>query len=213
MNNLKSVLLTGIVFCSVSLSAQPASSALKLKRSDGFFGVHFDLHASEDITDAGKSLTHAMIDTFLSRVRPDFVQIDCKGHPGISSYPTKVGYHLKGFDKDPLQLWREVTEKNHVALFMHFSGIIDRKVVQEHPDWAIIQSDGEQSKSNVSFFSPYLDTQMIPQLKELSRDYHVDGAWIDGECWALQPDYGKASLERFTRETGLTEIPRSAADR
>ena len=213
MKNLKSFLLIGIVISNASLYAQTGNSAQKLKRADCFFGVHFDLHASEDITDAGKTLTYAMIDTFLTRVRPDFIQVDCKGHPGISSYPTKVGYHVKGFEKDPLKLWREVTEKNHVALFMHFSGIIDVKVVNEHPDWAIIQTNGERSKQNVSFFSPYLDTYMIPQLKELSGDYKVDGAWIDGECWALQPDYGKASLERFTKETGITEIPHSPSDK
>jgi hypothetical protein len=213
MKNLKTFLLIGLVISNASLYAQTEISAQKLKRSDCFFGVHFDLHASEDITDAGKTLTYAMIDTFLTRVRPDFIQVDCKGHPGISSYPTKVGYHVKGFEKDPLKLWREVTEKNHVALFMHFSGIIDVKVVNEHPDWAVIQANGERNKQNVSFFSPYLDTYMIPQLKELSRDYKVDGAWIDGECWALQPDYGKASLDRFTKETGITDIPHSTSDK
>ena len=70
-----------------------------LKRADCSFGVHFDLHASEDITDAGKTLTAEMIDTFLTRVNPDFIQIDCKGHPGISSYPTQVGYHVTSFGK------------------------------------------------------------------------------------------------------------------
>lgn len=213
MNNLKSFLLIGIVFSNATLSAQNGKSVQKLKRSDCFFGVHFDLHASEDITDAGKTLTYAMIDTFLTRVRPDFIQIDCKGHPGISSYPTKVGYHVNGFEKDPLKLWREVTEKNHTSLFMHFSGVIDVKVVQQHPDWAVILANGEKSKQNVSFFSPYLDMYMIPQLKELSSEYRVDGAWIDGECWALQPDYGKASLDRFTKETGIAEIPHSASDK
>ncbi len=185
---------------------------VKLKRADCFFGIHFDLHASEDITDAGKTLTAEMIDTFLLKVRPDFIQIDCKGHPGISSYPTKVGYHVKGFDKDPLKLFREVTEKDHVSLFTHFSGVIDQKVVKEHPDWAIVKADGERSKEKTSFFSPYLDTYMIPQLKELS-DYKVDGAWIDGECWAVEPDYGEASLAQFTKETGITEIPRKTTDR
>jgi len=192
--------------------AQNQKSPVKLKRADCFFGIHFDLHASEDITDAGKTLTAEMIDTFLLKVRPDFIQIDCKGHPGISSYPTKVGYHVKGFEKDPLKLWREITEKDKVALFMHFSGVIDYKVVKEHPAWAIIKANGEASKEKTSFFSPYLDTYMIPQLKELS-DYKVDGAWIDGECWAVEPDYGKASLDRFTKETGITEIPRKQTDK
>lgn len=202
-----------LILTSFTLVAQPAAKTVKLKRADSYFGVHFDLHASEEITDAGKTLTYEMVDTFLDRVKPDFVQIDCKGHPGISSYPTRVGFHVKGFEKDPLALWRKVTNDNNVGLFMHFSGVWDNKVVKEHPDWAVVKASGEKSTQKVSFFSPYLDTYMIPQLKELSRDYGVDGAWIDGECWAVEPDYGKASLERFTKETGITEIPKSSADK
>jgi len=164
---------------SISCLVNQAQNQVKLKRADCFFGVHFDLHAIEDITDAGKTLTTEMtemIDTFLTKVRPDFIQIDCKGHPGISSYPTKVGYHVKGFEKDPLRVWRNATEKNKVALFMHYSGVWDGKACTEHPDWAIIKANGDRSTQKTSFFSPYLDELMIPQLKELSSDYHVDGA-------------------------------------
>jgi hypothetical protein len=189
-----------------------AQNPEKLRRSDCFFGVHFDLHASENITDAGKTLTEAMVDTFLAKVRPDFIQIDCKGHPGISSYPTKVGYHVKGFQKDPLKLWRVVTERNKVGLYMHFSGVWDGKVVQEHPDWAVVKPNGERSTQKVSFFSPYLDTYMIPQLKELSGDYHVDGAWIDGECWAVEPDYGEKALKAWKLYSGIDQIPRKKED-
>jgi len=212
MNKLKLSILILFGFSGLVTIAQTEKSTGKLKRADCFFGVHFDLHASEDITDAGKTLTPEMIDTFLIKVRPDFIQIDCKGHPGISSYPTRVGYHVKGFEKDPLKLFREITEKNKVALFMHFSGVWDGKVVKEHPSWAIIKPNGQISTEKTSFFSPYLDTYMIPQLKELS-DYGVDGAWIDGECWAVEPDYGEASLKRFTNETGISEIPRKQSDK
>ncbi len=212
MNKFKLTLLLLLAFTSLITLAQSQKATEKLKRADCFFGVHFDLHASEDIVDAGKTLTPEMVDTFLTKVRPDFIQIDCKGHPGISSYPTKVGFHVKGFEKDPLKLFREVTEKNKVALFMHFSGVWDGKVVKEHPYWATVKANGERSTEKTSFFSPYLDTYMIPQLKELS-DYHVDGAWIDGECWAVEPDYGEESLELFTKETGITEIPRKSSDK
>jgi hypothetical protein len=206
------LLLIFLLSCSTQPEPEKALKTGKLKRADCFFGVHFDLHASEDITDAGKTLNAEMIDTFLTKVKPDFIQIDCKGHPGISSYPTKVGYHVKGFEKDPLKLFREVTAKNNVALFMHFSGVWDNKVVKEHPGWDVIRADGKPSGQKVSFFSPYLDTYMIPQLKELS-DYGVDGAWIDGECWAVEPDYGKESLKRFREETGITEVPKSPSDK
>ena len=141
MKKLTLTILIIIGFTSLISLGQGVKPTGKLKRADSFFGVHFDLHASEDITDAGKTLTAAMIDTFLLKVRPDFIQIDCKGHPGISSYPTKVGYHVKGFEKDPLKLWREITEKNNVGLYMHFSGVWDGKVVKEHPDWAIVNAN------------------------------------------------------------------------
>ena len=122
----------------------------KLRRADCFFGVHFDLHASEDITDAGKTLTVEMVDTFLTKVKPDFIQIDCKGHPGISSYPTKAGNHVKGFDKDPLKIWREATAKNNVGLYMHYSGVWDGKAATTHPDWAMVKASGEKSKCHSS---------------------------------------------------------------
>lgn len=125
------ILLLMIILSVMQTNAQTRNE--KLRRSDCFFGLHFDLHASEDIINAGETLTPMMVDSFLTKVRPDFIQIDCKGHPGISSYPTKMGFHVKGFEKDPLRLFREVTEKNKVALFTHFSGVWDSKVVKNTP--------------------------------------------------------------------------------
>ncbi len=187
-------------------------NATKLKRSDCFFGVHFDLHADESITDAGRTLTYAMVDTFLKKVRPDFIQIDCKGHPGISSYPTKVGYPVKGFEKDPLKLWREVTEKNKVGLYMHYSGVWDGKAATSHPDWAIIKSNGARSTQKISFFTPYMEKLLIPQLKELSSVYRVDGAWIDGDCWAVETDYSEAAIKGWKEKMGINEVPRKKGD-
>ena len=215
MKTVKRNLLITLFLLLIGFTAFPQEkrNSQILKRSDSFFGVHFDLHASEDITDAGKTLTRDMVDTFLKKVRPDFIQIDCKGHPGISSYPTIAGNHVKGFAKDPLKLFREVTRSNNVALYMHYSGVWDSKAVALHPSWDIIRADGRRSQSKTSFFSPYLDSLMIPQLKELSSVYGVDGAWIDGECWAVEPDFGAESVRRFTAVTGITEIPKKPGDR
>jgi len=189
-----------------------AQNPEKLRRADCFFGIHFDLHATEDITNAGETLTPEMVDTFLTKVRPDFIQIDCKGHPGISSYPTKAGNHVKGFQKDPLRLWRDVTEKNKVGLYMHYSGVWDGKVATDHPDWAMTKASGEKSTQKMSFFSPYLDQILIPQLKELSSEYHVDGAWIDGDCWAVETDYSDKAIQAWKQKTGLSDVPRKMED-
>lgn len=206
------ILLFILIFVSASMNMK-AQNKEKLRRADCFFGIHFDLHASEDITDAGKTLTVEMVDTFLTKVKPDFIQIDCKGHPGISSYPTKAGNHVKGFDKDPLKIWREATAKNNVGLYMHYSGVWDGKAATTHPDWAMVKASGEKSKEKMSFFSPYLDQILIPQLKELSGEYHVDGAWIDGDCWAVETDYSPKAIQAWKEKTGFKEVPRKKEDK
>ena len=188
----------------VSAQKHPA----RLKRADSFFGLHFDFHAGTDCTEIGKNTTREMIERVIDQVRPDYIQIDCKGHPGLSSYPTKVGNPAPGFVGDPLRLWREVTAEHGVALYMHYSGVWDSEAIRRHPDWAVTNADGTKNKNATSFFGPYADQLLIPQLRELAGDYGVDGAWVDGECWASQPDYGEAALKAFRQATGIETVPR-----
>jgi hypothetical protein len=184
----------------------------RLKRSESFLGVHYDFHAGKDCTEIGKNTTREMIENFIKQVRPDYVQIDCKGHPGLSSYPTKAGNQAPGFVGDPLRLWRDVTREHGVALYMHYSGVWDTEAVQLHPDWAVVNADGKTNNQITSPFGPYADQLLIPQLRELAGDYRVDGAWVDGECWAALPDYGDAAVQAFRQQTGFQAAPRKRGD-
>ena len=118
----------------------------RLKRAESFLGIHFDFHAGEDCTSIGKNTTRAMIETIIDQVHPDYLQIDCKGHPGLSSYPTKVGNPAPGFVGDPLRLWREVTAERGVALFMHYSGVWDSEAIRRHPGWGVVNADGSTQR-------------------------------------------------------------------
>lgn len=182
-----------------------------LRRADSFFGLHFDFHAGITDTLIGRTLTEGMIDSLLTLVRPDFIQIDSKGHPGVSSYPTKVGNKPKTFVKDPLRLFRDVTRRHGVALYVHHSGVWDEQAVLHHPNWARLGPDGKWDQRRVSLRSAYADSLLIPQLKEIS-DYGVDGVWVDGECWAVEPDYRPDVLAAFQQETGLSDIPKKKDD-
>ena len=193
------------------LSRQP-KEPLRLRRADSFLGIHFDFHAREDCTAVGSNTTPAMVAEILDQVRPDYIQIDCKGHPGFSSYPTKVGQPVPGFVGDPLRVWRQVTAEKGVALFMHYSGVWDSAAVAKHPEWAAVGADGKPSKTATSVFGPYADERLIPQLKELAGVYGVDGAWIDGECWATVPDYGAKAAQAFRNATGIQELPKKPSD-
>jgi hypothetical protein len=194
------------------LFSQVHTDPPRLKRADSFFGVHFDFHAGPDCNEIGKHVDQAMVENIVKQVRPDFIQVDCKGHAGYCSYPTKVGNPAPGFVKDQLKIWREVTAKNGIALYMHYSGVWDGRAVELHPSWAAVNADGTLSQRNTSVFGPYADSLLIPQLKELSANYGVDGVWIDGDCWAHQADYSAIARNMFTQKTGIIQIPRKPGD-
>jgi hypothetical protein len=183
-----------------------------LRRSESFLGIHFDLHARDDCTEMGRNVSAKMVEDIITAVHPDYIQCDCKGHPGLSSYPTEVGYQAPGFVRDPLKIWRQVTMKHGVALFMHYSGVFDAKAVTANPTWARVDEKGHRDKRITSTFGPYVDKLLIPQMKELAGKYHVDGVWVDGECWAVNPDYGKKVLRKFHEATGINEVSRKPED-
>jgi hypothetical protein len=210
---MKKILLSiPFLVLSIFLFSQARVDPPRLKRADSFFGIHFDFHAGPDCNEIGKNVSEAMVENIVSRVRPDFIQVDCKGHAGYSSYPTKIGNPAPGFVRDQLKIWRSVTAKNGIALYMHYSGVWDTRAIQFHPSWAAVNADGTRSKNNTSVFGPYADSLLIPQLKELSKEYGVDGVWIDGDCWAHQVDYSPEAEKLFTKKTGITEIPLKPGD-
>ena len=188
------------------------TSMKKLKRQDCFLGLHFDFHADDTSKQIGGRTTDAMIQAIIDLAHPDFLQCDCKGHRGLSSYPTTVGYPAADMAKDALQIWRSVTDKNGVALFVHYSGVWDEEALRHHPEWAAINADGTAHKMATSVFGDYADRLLIPQLCELAAEYNIDGAWIDGDCWGIVRDYGERVLKEFTEKTGITDIPKEPTD-
>lgn len=189
-----------------------AKTPQRLNRADSFFGIHFDFHASDDCTQIGNNFTPKMIETVIKTVRPDYIQCDCKGHRGLSSYPTRVGNPAPGFIKDPLKIWRTVTAKHGVTLIMHYSGVWDTEALKKHPEWARVDEKDALDPNNTSVFKSYVDDFLIPQLSELGNEYHVDGAWVDGECWATCQDYAPEVIEAFRKQTGIQDIPRKPED-
>lgn len=179
---------------------------MRPKRKDSFFGMHFDFHAGREQTGIGAQLDRDTLEELMSRVKPDYVQCDTKGHAGNSSYPTKVGYPAPGMQGDILRMWREVTARHGVALYAHHSGVWDDRALEHHPEWAAVHADGTPDRQKTSVFGPYAQQLLIPQLKELALTYGLDGAWIDGECWAVIVDYSRYALDAWKRRTGKERV-------
>jgi len=183
-----------------------------IPRKDAFFGLHFDLHPQETDTSLGADVSEDNIRDLLTRVKPDYVQYDCKGHAGWTGYPTAVGWASPGIVKDSLAVWRKATRDFGVGLFIHYSGVWDSKAVKEHPEWARIGPDGKRDPNATSVFGPYVDKLLIPQLEEVTSKYGLDGVWADGECWAAQLDYSPAALAAWRKETGYRDAPKDGKD-
>ncbi len=167
-----------------------------------FFGLHFDLHADPgDQVGAAMSVEHLV--ERLGRVRPDFVQCDCKGHAGYSSYPTKIGTPAPHIVKDSLRIWRDASRQLGIPLIVHYSGIWDTAAMKAHPEWGRWNGEGHKPESwmprpadasapdaNMACpLSAYTVDYMAAQMLEIIDEYDVDGFWVDGENWATAPCY------------------------
>lgn len=209
---MRSILVAvGIVFVAGGDGLRAAGDPPRKSRVDSFFGVHFDFHAQGYDPVIGSNTTPAMVQALIDITKPDYFEIDTKGHPGYSSYPTRVGNHAGRFFGDPLRVWRETTAKNGVALYGHHSGILDDRACALHPDWRALNASGGVI-GTMSLLGAYPAQLLIPQLVELACDYGLDGAWLDGDCWGCVMDYSPAFVERFRAETGLAKAPTSPSE-
>ena len=204
--------IVSFLLAAVAVAAAGAATPQRLKRADSFLGIHFDFHANATDTNVGQNTTPAMVEAIINLVHPDYLQVDCKGHAGWSSYPTKVGYPVPGLIGNPLRVWREVTAARGVGLYLHYSGVWDAKAIKEHPDWVAINADSKPNERAMSVFGPYAERLLIPQLRELADDYGADGVWVDGDGWVAVPDFGPTALAAFRQATGITDVPRKRDD-
>lgn len=172
------------------------------KRKDSFWGLHFDFHANPNDLEQGKTLCEDDIREICTLLKPDFIQIDSKGHPGWTSFPSKLGNAVPDFKKDTLALWRRVTAEQGVALYMHYSGIYDRKYATENPEDAIMCPDGTRHTEATRPNGNYVDKLLIPQLIELA-EYGADGVWVDGESWMAMSDFSPETISAFENELGI----------
>lgn len=191
-----------------------------------YFGLHYDLHAGAKDTELGTRCSAAELVPMLQLMAPDFVQTDCKGHPGYTSWfsQTPNASVPPGLKQDALMQWRQATRQLGLPLHCHYSGIWDRAAGAKHPEWCVVTADGKPAGApfgqnagaptgeKMCPRSAYLDELMIPQLRELIDRYGVDGFWIDGDLWSAEPCYCAKCRAAWTQQTGLAEPPAKEDD-
>ena len=152
----------------------------------------------------GENLKEEDIKKICREIKPDFIQIDCKGHPGYASYPSKLGNAMPEFAKDTLAVWRKATAEEGVALYVHYSGVRDFRYIREvEPEQAAMRLDGTYMDEDICpFKDKYRDELLIPQLLEIAS-YGVDGVWVDGDCWGVKVGYHPDVIKQFEEKYAL----------
>ncbi len=192
-----------------------------------YFGMHYDLHAGKGDTELGLHATPEELIPLLKMAGMDFVQTDCKGHPGYTSWfsqtpeasvpPALKGMRSKAGAKPPaagaaaaLPLLRHLGHgRRRQASRNGRSSTPDGK--RRSPP-ALGGTTGAPAGEKMCPRSPYLDELMIPQMMELIDRYEVDGFWMDGDLWAAEPCYCRRCRTAFTRGDGIAEPPTEPGD-
>jgi hypothetical protein len=191
------------------------------------FGLHYDLHANTGDTELGARCGLKDLVPMLRLMAPDFVQTDCKGHPGMTSWFSKIpgATVAPGVVKDALAQWRAATRRLGMPLHAHYSGVWDIAAGRKHPGWCARDQDdkpqgavfgpgrkGRPAGERMCRLGPYVDKLLIPQFLELIERYGLDGFWVDGDIWATEPCYCPRCRRAFARVSGRATPPKDEAD-
>ncbi len=134
---------------------------------------------------------------------------------GLCYWPTKVGFpHKQLHGRDLLGETIEACRRRGINVQIYLN-VWSRAAHDAHPEWRIRLSDGKgtvehydyrfgQCCPNTGFGQYFLDL-----LDELNSRYECPGFWID-MIGNYQHCYCPACRERFLRETGRPELPRTA---
>lgn len=106
---------------------------------------------------------------------------------GNAYYETEHAPVHPGLKADMLRELLPVAEREGITIYVHFGpGINDRSVI-EHPEWAMVDKDGNRLDTNggtewgwACFNSPYTEEWFYPQLRDFVRQFPmVAGVFLD----------------------------------
>ncbi len=184
----------------------------RISRKESFFGFHYSTDVVWSLDkkgyEKGADVTEEMVEKIIRETNPDYIQYDGTSG-GYANFLTKTGWTYPGLKNDPLAVFRKVTARHRISLFIEWPWLSNSRVAKVHPDWVSVDSEGKPySQSIMSIFSPYDEEIAIPQAKEAIDAYDLDGLWIDSDSWIVKLDWSERARKAFTLETGIREIPR-----
>ncbi|MFO8007072.1 MAG: alpha-L-fucosidase, partial [Candidatus Brocadiia bacterium] len=165
-----------------------------------FCKSHPDFHAPAHV-DVGANLDGWEYGRKLRECGADTVVVFAKGHYGFSYYPTEIGTPHPRLQKDMVGEIVSGCHAHDVAVVAYFSTFLDTAAVEQNPDWAVRDREGEIADGRygrVCVNGPYTEELLIPQGRELLERYEVDEIFFDTMS-TFEPCYCENCRREFGR--------------
>lgn len=179
-------ILTLIVALNVSQAQEPDWFNDYIRR------IHMDFHTPEiDHEGVIKNFDAKAYVKTLKDANVNSLVTFAKGHHGNSYYNTELGHRHKALPEGVDMLGEIIREchANDMKVLAYYSVGWLTPVEKERSEWMERDKNGNKMGTrgveNTDFWnciclnSPYLDTVIIPELREIAANYDMDGMWID----------------------------------
>jgi hypothetical protein len=175
--------------------------------------VHVDFHMPEFPADAIKDFNVKEFVGEFVRAKVNVVGIFTKCHFGNAFYNNTVGHKHSGLQQD---FFGEVLEEAHshgIKVIAYYSLGTDAYAVEHNPDWYQIDEHGKKRGGDGTVWelpcinSPYREELVIPQVKEITENYAMDGYLFDIPYIWKHSCFCPYCKKRFAEEHGRELTP------
>lgn len=175
--------------------------------------IHIDFHMPEFPKDAIKNFNAKEFVGELKRAKVNLIAAFCKCHFGNSFYNTAIGHKHSGLKEDFFGEVLEESHKNDIKVLAYYSLGTDEYVVENNPDWYQVDEEGKVRDGGGTVWkmpcmnSPYREEIVIPQMKEITQNYDIDGVFIDIPYIKNNYCFCRYCKKKFKEEHGIELTP------
>jgi len=161
-----------------------------MKKNDQWFRekirqVHIDFHMPEFPRDAIDNFNAREFVAEFVRAKANVIGVFTKCHFGNAFYDNTVGHKHSGLKADFFGEVLAEAKKHEIKVIAYYSLGTDAHAVTNNPDWYQVDEFGKVRGSEGTVWelpclnSPYREELVIPQVKEITEKYEMDGYLFD----------------------------------
>ncbi|MCC6581149.1 MAG: alpha-L-fucosidase [Phycisphaeraceae bacterium] len=176
------------------------------------FNLLVDYYPEVSFRPYGSGIDEAQAVDMLRRLDLGYICVYAKGHGGYTTFRSSLHTEHLMLAQDMPALFRHATRKTGTKLVLYYSGLLDGVAAIRHPDWTMLNDQGEKyayfpdfphmKAMGVCPHSDYFDQWVSVHLAEMFSRYEPDGIWVDGD-WP-GPCHCPRCLAKFSERTGWT---------